>query len=653
MKKLTLFMLAACAWFTTATSAVADETTEPTTEPTVDAEPTAASSLTSGYYVIKSHVKSTEGYVYHSTSDTERPFRQKTVANMGTILSTLSSNTNFVWYVNVASDGTFTLQNLASGDYIPAQENYGQEWNDMKAAKTAHTFANAALLKPQSYASSDSYTPLTNGMLLACSNYSALLQIHCNTSGEHNLSFWGSAETDVEDGKGSITEFALYKVTGNFSSVESSIEKGTILAVTETEGTTVRKWAGVSGTEYTLHTTASSIALKELGFAYSTVQPTFSYEPTNMTLSESNCAFTITKTGGSYNPNTEVFGKYYRIHSKATDRWNYMSTENIFVGTDGLLSTAYNGNESLDRKVRVTAESAAYLPQIWQLVDAGNGQVKFKNMNNSRYLANSSDFDMPIDDANAGSFYILKGTGTYADFNAETDFEINTGSATINCGNASRNHDLTTWNGHYDALDNFWAFEEVTTVPVTISEANYATVGYPFAVSVPSESGITAYTVSKAEGGYLTLSEIADGIIPANTGVILYHDGATTANLTITTSDKTIEGNLLTATTAKRTGYTSGDTYVLALNSAGNAAFLKSELTTVPANKAYVATSNIPAETAASVLNFNFGGDVTGINAVNTANTKANTYYDLNGRRVLYPAHGIFVNGNGQKVLVK
>lgn len=118
MKKFTLFMLAACAWFTASTSAMAD-----TTEPTVATSPTAASSLTSGYYVVKAHVKSTEGYLYHvSSANAGRPFHIKPTASTGDVLTTLSSNTAYVWYVN-ASGGTFTLQNLSSGDYIPAQNS--------------------------------------------------------------------------------------------------------------------------------------------------------------------------------------------------------------------------------------------------------------------------------------------------------------------------------------------------------------------------------------------------------------------------------------------------------------------------------------------------------------------------------------------------
>ena len=54
-------------------------------------------------------------------------------------------------------------------------------------------------------------------------------------------------------------------------------------------------------------------------------------------------------------------------------------------------------------------------------------------------------------------------------------------------------------------------------------------------------------------------------------------------------------------------------------------------------------------------LLFNFDGDsITSIgNAVQTKAQGDEVYYDLNGRRVLYPTHGIYVKGNGQKVFIK
>lgn len=354
---------------------------------------------------------------------------------------------------------------------------------------------------------------------------------------------------------------------------------------------------------------------------------------------------------------------YYRIKNvNANDNQNaYVSSENIFVGTDGQLSTSYNANTNLDRVVRRVSATGNYASQLWQFVDNNNGTFKLKNANTGcclgSYKSDGAALEMPIDNKHAGE-YTLKATTT------TLTGVTNDGKSMLQLVTEGY-HTMNAWGGagaqtiaNYDNQDgdkgNYWQFIKVTTVPVRISAANYATVAYPFAVKVPTESGVKAYAVSAVNNGVLELSEITDGIIAANTGAILYHEGETTANLQITTDEATYTGaNKLKGATAKRTGFAANDTYVLALNSANQAAFLKSELTTVPANKAYVLASALPAaEAGAQALNFGFG-EVTGINDVNADSNNAVEYYDLNGRRVLYPANGIFVTNTGKKVFIK
>ena len=78
-------------------------------------------------------------------------------------------------------------------------------------------------------------------------------------------------------------------------------------------------------------------------------------------------------------------------------------------------------------------------------------------------------------------------------------------------------------------------------------------------------------------------------------------------------------------------------------------------MTLVPANKAFLPAANITSGSSqAQMLSFYIGGTVTGINAATADAQNGNdVYYDLNGRRVLYPAHGIYVTGNGKKVFIK
>jgi|GEM_PF-6106658 len=73
-------------------------------------------------------------------------------------------------------------------------------------------------------------------------------------------------------------------------------------------------------------------------------------------------------------------------------------------------------------------------------------------------------------------------------------------------------------------------------------------------------------------------------------------------------------------------------------------------LRTIAANKAYYVSTQATGE----ALSLSFGGPAVGIDQIATPGAeKAQTYYDLQGRRVLYPSNGIFVTGDGQKVFIK
>lgn len=324
----------------------------------------------------------------------------------------------------------------------------------------------------------------------------------------------------------------------------------------------------------------------------------------------------------------------------------YISSESMVVNKNGVLEAGADGS----RIIRRTTASDALVPQMWQLVANADGSYKIKNANTNccigQIVSNGTGVEMPINNNGAGDYVITKGL-------AANKFILKYGSHMLNAFQGDVNTIIADYNGNHSGdTGSNWVIKKVTTVPVSITDAKYATVAFPFATKVATE-GVKAYYATGAADGMITLVEYPEGIIPANQGALLYNEaGATTANLTVEATDKTVEGNILMPTTAKRSGFTANDTYVLAKNAAGEAAFLKNGLTVVPANKAYVATENIPAGSSSNVLNFNFG-QVTGINGVVAADKAGVQYFDLQGRRVLYPAHGIFVTNTGKKVFVK
>ena len=348
---------------------------------------------------------------------------------------------------------------------------------------------------------------------------------------------------------------------------------------------------------------------------------------------------------------------YYRIRNVNNELANrYLSSENIVVATNGSLNTAYNSNTGMDRKITRKSDSDNFGSQLWKFTKNNDGTFTLRNANTDREFgeASTSPIEMPVNISYGNGHYKFM---PYTE-DAFTDYDANSMFVMydVNGNQVGANGDnyVAQNNNHFNEKSNYWQIIKVTEVPVMISTtAGWASVAYPFAVQVPSD--VKAYIAATAEDDVLTLQEITDGIIPANTGALLTKDGGGLVNLTITTTSTTYADNKLTASTAERSGFTAKDTYVLAAKS-GKVGLYPSTLTIVPSNKAYLLKTNITttASGEAQMMNFVVDGTVTGINTVESHVNKANdTYYDLNGRRVLYPTRGIYVKGNGQKVFIK
>lgn len=193
------------------------------------------------------------------------------------------------------------------------------------------------------------------------------------------------------------------------------------------------------------------------------------------------------------------------------------------------------------------------------------------------------------------------------------------------------------------------------TLPaISLNESNgkhYATYDLPFAAKAPE--GVKAYAGTVSNGS-VKLTEYANGVIPANEGVLLVSDNATSATFTLANdADVTAIDNDLKGVTAatELTGVDNSERVRIFSTKDGVAGFYKpnSNITSLAANKAYVIA---PATEGALALNF--GGNVTGINSVsdNAAMPHSAVIYDLAGRRVNHAVKGVYVV-NGKKIIVK
>lgn len=381
------------------------------------------------------------------------------------------------------------------------------------------------------------------------------------------------------------------------------------------------------------------------------------------------------KVGSEANPEEDAYYLIRNVSRGAVgtndDMNKYLSSEYVFCDKEGNLLDQV-GTVKNDRNVKRTKGGAALLPRLWKFERASEGKYYLLNVNTGHYAAfvtvaklGKFEFSLEKPQKTNGVFYIH---ATDTKFNSDkkvtndstTMFLMGINDVYVNAQNDMPAADkdkgyseVAGWNTQTDA-GNYWQFIKVTEVPLTIKANDYTTLCLPFNVKLPENSAVKAYYASQATGNVLKLTEIT-GIIPANEGVILQNTNKSEAaniNLTITTEETTtLTGNQLRGVTAKREGYTPKQNYVLAKGNKG-IGFYKANFTAIPANKAYLPSENI-TNAQGVMMAFSFGNEVTGIDNVNAAAPAAKKYYDLQGRRVLYPAKGIFVTEDGQKVLFK
>lgn len=349
---------------------------------------------------------------------------------------------------------------------------------------------------------------------------------------------------------------------------------------------------------------------------------------------------------------------YYRIKNVgSTSKTLYPSSATCTARSDGAVTANDN------RMITLSATDDALVPQLWKFVANGDGTYKIKNANTNCAWANivslNSNFDMPVEDRYAGSLTLLA-VPTTSQTHEGTIADINNGCSTFLIRNGEKAIQATDTHMQLAADDvtysnaaNYWQFEKVTKFSVNITDARYATVGFPFSVKITTPN-VAVYYAKEAANGVLKLTQASDNVIPANQGAILYcATGPTTVDVELTEETGNFVNNKLTATTAKRVGFATLTTYGLSKNSEGLVCFRKNKSTDVPANKAYLDASNYTENTgSAQQLLFSFDNVVEGLNNV-VVNGRDVRYYDLNGNRVLYPAHGIFVTENGEKVFIK
>lgn len=207
--------------------------------------------------------------------------------------------------------------------------------------------------------------------------------------------------------------------------------------------------------------------------------------------------------------------------------------------------------------------------------------------------------------------------------------------------------------------------KETPTYKVSINgAAKHATLCLPFPVELPS--GVNALYISGCDNKSLEVSTFSDFlvadepvVIAANTPAILKADIKTTTTFELpirlgTAGIHPDDAILLKGTGVKRTGMVERSYYVLANKSQG-LGFYISVSPTFKANSAFIPADALSSygTTLSQGYTFRWKDQSTGIDAIDAdAADQEVRYFDLQGRPVLYPTHGIFINSKGQKVLI-
>lgn len=186
--------------------------------------------------------------------------------------------------------------------------------------------------------------------------------------------------------------------------------------------------------------------------------------------------------------------------------------------------------------------------------------------------------------------------------------------------------------------------------------ASFATLALPFDFKVASSNANDAKLYSgayNAATGTLDMTAV-EGVVPASAGVVIKSDSKA-ANIVLTANVKTaaaaLTGNQLVGTTEEIAFSNLTDKLVFGVTAQNHVGFYAAGgSAALPANRAYLPTSVLGGNNAVAM---NFGGNVTGINAVVKADKANAAIYDLTGRRVTRTVKGGLYIQNGSKFVAR
>lgn len=366
----------------------------------------------------------------------------------------------------------------------------------------------------------------------------------------------------------------------------------------------------------------------------------------------------------------------FSLNESDTPEWGYL-TVNISTADRRLLT---NNTTSILRSVPNAQYQNSTLngikDDLWRMVGdpfkgfkimnkSGKCLVKAASGNGATYTDASATESNNLWKVYGGD--IIDGAGNITDVNKE---ELKAKAfvlrhSTVGEGDnylTTSNNDIVTSLGTWQKRSNgacFLFLEPEFTVNLNTNDnlvASFATLALPFDFKVASSNTNDAKLYSGAyNAATRTLDMTAvEGVVPASAGVVIKSDNKA-ANIVLTANAKSaataLTDNQLVGTTEEIVFSELTDKLVFGVTAQNHVGFYTAGGSdALPANRAYLPTSVLGGENAVAM---NFGGNVTGINAVVKADKANAAIYDLTGRRVTRTVKGGLYIQNGSKFVAR
>lgn len=363
--------------------------------------------------------------------------------------------------------------------------------------------------------------------------------------------------------------------------------------------------------------------------------------------------------------NSPVDGALYRIQNyqrKTSTGNNACNGEGGYIEPIDQLKPAHSVCTA--RALAAVDQDEASADALWQLQAAGDGTYRLYNPNSGFYMTQTDDsqeiktLTTNADEAATFSF------GTYEGYPGQSSIKcVERVSATypyLHCsGNLNDGSNTSARVMFYTAGANgpsAWYIRPAETINVGLTQVGdeaWASAVLP--VDVELKDDVKAYTGELDEAdGVLRLTELT-GTVPAGKPVVLAGTaGVKALRVSAAQAPVSVDESGALKGTLRYVGVTdeTRDSYlILGIYDEAVGFYLPAEATTaIPGNKAYLDNA---AGSAVRGYALSLGGATTGIEGVTDGSDASEApLYDLSGRRVVKPTHGVYIRG-GKKVYIK